>query len=106
MKTPTRSNWSQTLGQLAGDIHRSAFNFLAGCIHSWRFQISPAGLSLDEDIANLEARMEQVRHTGRQFSQSEILRAYAVQLHLKQIARLLRAARVETAGALGKPEKD
>jgi uncharacterized membrane protein YccC len=93
------------LGQLAGDT-RIGFNFLAGCIHSWRFQISPAGLSLDEDIANLEARMEQVRHTGRQFSQSEILRAYAVQLHLKQIARLLRAARVETAGALGKPEKD
>ena len=30
-----------------------------------------------------------VRHTGIGFSQAEILRAYAVQLHLKQIARLL-----------------
>jgi hypothetical protein len=45
--------------------------------------------------------MEQVRHTGIEFSQAEILRAYAVQLHLKQIARLLRAARVETSLAIG-----
>ncbi len=40
-----------------------------------------------------------------QFSQAEILRAYAVQLHLKQIARLLRASRVETSSAIGEAQK-
>jgi len=45
--------------------------------------------------------MEKVRHTGANFSQAEILRAYAVQLHLKQIARLLRASRIETSSAAG-----
>ena len=48
--------------------------------------------------------MDSVRHTGIGFSQSEILRAYAVQLHLKQIARLLRASRVETSRAVGEPQ--
>jgi hypothetical protein len=45
--------------------------------------------------------MDAVRHTGIRFSQAEILRAYAVQLHLKQVARLLRASRVETSHAVG-----
>ena len=45
------------------------------------------------------------RHTGIGFSQAEILRAYAVQLHLKQVARLLRASRVETGHAVGEPQK-
>ncbi len=45
--------------------------------------------------------MAEVRHTGIEFSQSEVLRAYAAQLHLKQIARLLRASRMETARATG-----
>jgi hypothetical protein len=58
-------------------------------------------MSLEQDIAELEARMDAVRHTGIGFSQAEILRAYAVQLHLKQIARLLRASRVETSSAVG-----
>ena len=58
-------------------------------------------MNLEEDIEELEKRMEQVRHTGIGFSQAEILRAYAVQLHLKQIARLLRAARVEASRAVG-----
>jgi hypothetical protein len=58
-------------------------------------------MNLEEDIEQLEKRMEQVRHTGIGFSQAEILRAYAVQLHLKQIARLLRASRVETSRAVG-----
>ena len=52
-------------------------------------------------IADLEARMDEVRHTGVAFEQAEILRAYAVQLHLKQIARLLRATRAETSSAVG-----
>lgn len=94
------------LGRLVVDI-RSGFHFLGGCIHQWRFNVAPSGINLEEDIAQLEARMAEVRHTGAQFSQAEILRAYAVQLHLKQIARLLRSARVETGRAVGNlPKQD
>jgi uncharacterized membrane protein YccC len=88
------------LGHLAVDI-RTGFHHVASCIHGWRFNIPPPGLYLEQDIAELEARMDAVRHTGIGFSQAEILRAYAVQLHLKQIARLLRASRVETSRAIG-----
>jgi uncharacterized membrane protein YccC len=92
------------LGRLALDI-RTGFHHVAGCIHGWRFQVPPPGMSLEDDIVQLEARMAEVRHTGVQFSQAEILRAYAVQLHLKQIARLLRASRVETGRAIGEAQK-
>jgi uncharacterized membrane protein YccC len=92
------------LGQLAGDIQKG-FQHVAGRIHEWRFNVPPHGLNLEEDIAQLEARMTAVRHTGIEFSQAEILRAYAVQLHLKQIARLLRASRVETNRAVGESEE-
>jgi uncharacterized membrane protein YccC len=92
------------LGRLAVDI-RTGFNHVAGCIHKWRFHIPPRGINLEQDIAGLEARMDLVRHTGIGFSQAEILRAYAVQLHLKQIARLLRASRVETSRAVGEPQE-
>jgi uncharacterized membrane protein YccC len=92
------------LGQLATDI-RTGFHHVADCIHRWRFNVPPRGLSLEADIAHLEARMDAVRHTGIGFSQPEILRAYAVQLHLKQIARLLRASRVETNRAIGAGEE-
>ncbi len=67
------------LGRLAVDI-LTGFHYVAECIHGWRFHIPPPGLLLEEDIAQLEARMAEVRHTGFQFSQAEILRAYAVQL--------------------------
>lgn len=92
------------LGKLAVDI-QTGFHYVAGCTHDWRFHIPPQGLNLEEDIAKLEARMAAVRHTGFQFSQAEILRAYAVQLHLKQIARLLRSSRVETSRAIGEAQK-
>ncbi|MGA3370270.1 MAG: FUSC family protein [Terracidiphilus sp.] len=92
------------LGRLAVDI-RTGFHHVAECIHEWRFHIPPPGMNLEEDIAQLEARMAEVRHTGFQFTQAEILRAYAVQLHLKQIARLLRASRVETSRAVGEAQK-
>jgi hypothetical protein len=49
--------------------------------------------------------MDEVRHMGIGFSQAEVLRAYAVQLHLKQIARLLRATRLETSSAVGDSTK-
>jgi uncharacterized membrane protein YccC len=92
------------LGKLAADI-RSGFQHVAGRIHEWRFDVVPSNMSLEEDIEQLEARMDSVRHTGIEFSQAEILRAYAVQLHLKQIARLLRASRVETSLAVGEAQK-
>lgn len=93
------------LGRLAIDIH-SGFQWVAKCTHSWRFHVPPPGLHLEDDIAQLEARMAEVRHTGAQFSQAEILRAYAVQLHLKQVARILRASRVETSRAIGEAQKE
>jgi hypothetical protein len=78
---------------------------VASCIHKWRFNVPPLLLNLEEDIAQLEARMTAARPKGIEFSQAEILRAYAVQLHLKQIARLLRASRVETSRAIGEPQE-
>ncbi|MDR3752937.1 MAG: FUSC family protein [Terracidiphilus sp.] len=93
------------LTRLADDIH-SGFNYIAGCIHRWRFDKPAEGVHLEQDIADLEARMDAVRHTGIDFSQAEIMRAYAVQLHLKQIARLLRAARIETSHAVGQGSKE
>jgi len=92
------------LGKLAVDI-LSGFQHVAGRIHAWSFELAPAQMNLEEDIEQLEARMEQVRHTGRAFSQAEILRAYAVQLHLKQIAQLLRASRMETSVAVGETQE-
>jgi uncharacterized membrane protein YccC len=92
------------LGQLAVDI-QGGFHYAGDCIHSWRFHVAPPGINLENDIAQLETRMAAIRHTGAQFAQAEILRAYAVQLHLKQIARLLRASRVETSGAIGEAKK-
>jgi len=92
------------LDRLALDI-RTGFHHVAECIHEWRFHIPPQGINLEEDIAQLEARMAEVRHTGFKFSQAEILRAYAVQLHLKQLARLLRASRVETSRAVGEAQR-
>ena len=92
------------LGRLVLDI-RTGFHHVAECIYEWRFHIPPLGMNLEEDIAQLEARMAEVRPTGFQFTQAEILRAYAVQLHLKQIARSLRASRVETSRAVGESQK-
>lgn len=84
------------LSKLVEDI-RTGFQYVARCIHQWRFHVPPANIDLEGDIAKLEERMAALRPRGIEFGQDEILRAYAVQLHLKQIARLLRAARVETS---------
>ena len=92
------------LSQLAVDI-RTGFHHVASCIHTWRFNIPPPGMNLEEDIAQLEARLSQVRPASSQFAQAEILRAYSVQLHLKQLARILRASRVETSRAIGEPQE-
>jgi uncharacterized membrane protein YccC len=92
------------LEQLAADT-RARFCYLAECIHAWRFHIPPPGLLLEEDIAELEARMNEVRPKNIQLTQAEILRVYAVQLHLKQIARLLCASRQETSRVIGEKQQ-
>ena len=92
------------LPHLATDI-RNGLQHMAACIHKWRFAKPPEGIHFEQDIADLEAQMDAVRHTGIGFSQAEILRTYAVQLHLKQIARLLRTARVEASHAVGEAKK-
>jgi hypothetical protein len=92
------------LGKLAADIS-FGFHHVAGCIHRWEFHVPPPGISLEEDIARLEERLNAIRPKGIEFEQAEILRAYAVLLHLKQIARLLRASRVETSHAVGEAEQ-
>jgi uncharacterized membrane protein YccC len=89
------------LGRLAEDV-RAGFHYAAQCIQKWRFDVAPKEIDLEQDIARLEGRMDEVRHAGRGFAQAEVMRAYAVQLHLKQIARLLRASRVDTCRAVGK----
>lgn len=83
----------------------AGFQYVATCIHNWRFHVPPPGLHLEQDIQQLEERMSAMRPKGIEFSQAEILRGYAVQLHLKQIARLLRASRIETSRAVGQGQE-
>jgi uncharacterized membrane protein YccC len=89
------------LSKLAASI-LTGFQYIGGCIHRWSFDAPPEDIDLEEDIAALEDRMAAIRPLGLEFPQEEILRAYAVQLHLKQHARLLRSARVETNLAIEK----
>jgi uncharacterized membrane protein YccC len=89
------------LSKLTVDI-RAGFQYVAGCIHRWRFDSPPEDIDLEADITALEAKMAEIRPRGLEFPQEEILRVYAVQLHLKQLARLLRSARVETDSAIQK----
>ena len=72
------------------------FQHIAGCIHRWQFDEAPTGWALEDGIAALEEKMAAIRPTGLEFPQAEILRAYAVQLHLKHLARELRRSLVET----------
>jgi hypothetical protein len=88
------------LGTMARDIYRG-FQFMGGCIHRWKFDVAPEDFSLAKDVAALEEKMAAVRPTGFNYPQEEIFRAYAVQLHLKQLARLLRSSRVETSETIG-----
>ena len=88
------------LGRLVTDIHRG-FQYVAGCIHRWRFDEAPKGLMLEDDITALKTKMAEIQPASLDFPQSEILRAFAVQLHLKQLARLLRNSRIETSRTVG-----
>ena len=86
------------LGLLVTNIHRG-FENIARCIYRWRFDPSSVSLRLDDDVAALEKKMTAIRPIGLSYAQEEILRAYAMQLHLKQLARLMRTARIECAQA-------
>ena len=88
------------LGKLAMDIPKG-FRYVAECIHRWRFDEAPKDLMLEDDITALETKMAAIRPHGLEFPQAEILRAYAVQLHLKQLALLLRSSRIETSRIAG-----
>jgi uncharacterized membrane protein YccC len=88
------------LGKLAEDIERG-FRYVGSCIHRWNFVEPLAGVNLEDDIAALEARVATIRPSGLDFPHAEIVRANAVQLHLKQLARLLRMTRIETSRAVG-----
>ena len=92
------------LEKLCNDIH-AGFQHVASCIHRWYFVQEPTKFRLEEDIAHLEMRLNELRPAGLglDFPQTEILRAYALQLHLKHLARLLRASRVETNLTVGTP---
>ena len=87
------------LDNLATNIEKG-FQYVAGCIHRWQFDEAPTGWALEEDIAALEEKMAAIRPTGLKFPLAEILRAYAVQLHLKHLARELWRSRVETDEAV------
>jgi uncharacterized membrane protein YccC len=87
------------LGKLAIDIHLG-FQYVGGCIHRWHFAEAPEDLMLEEDITALEQKMAAIRPSGLDFPQEEILRVYAVQLHLKQLARLIRRSRIQTGEAV------
>ena len=78
-----------------------SFKHLAECVEQWRFDIRKPGLDPEKDIAALKAKVLEIRHTSLNFPLSEVLRVYAFQLHLKHIARLLRAARHEALDATG-----
>jgi len=88
------------LRRLTADIH-VGFQYVAGCIHRWRFDEPPKALFLEDDITALKAKMAEVQPASVDLPQSEILRAYAAQLHLKQLARLLRSSRIETNRTVG-----
>lgn len=84
----------EEMGRLVQDT-KTGFQHVANCAKHWRFDIPPAGISLESDIEVLEAKIAEGRHTSKQVPLEEILRLYAVGLHLKQIARLLRSSRIQ-----------
>ena len=81
------------LSQLAADI-RTGFHYVGSCIHKWRFSVPPEGINLEQDIADLEARMDEVRHTGIAFSagrdSARLCRATASEADCAAAARLAR----------------
>ena len=89
------------LSSLVANVYRG-FEYVAGCIHRWEFNEAPDSLSLEHCVTSLESKMATVRPAGINYPQEEILRAYAVQLHLKQLAHLLRSSRIESARVVAK----
>jgi uncharacterized membrane protein YccC len=73
-----------------------SFPQLAKSIRFWHFRSVTPGIDLESDQTALGAKVLQVRKTSLGFPLDEVLRIYAVQLHLKRIVRLLQVARSET----------
>lgn len=84
---------------------KSGFLHVANCASNWRFDIPPVGVDLPQDIADLEARIAEGRSKSQGVPLEEMLRLYAVQLHLKELARTLRASRVQLHEAILENER-
>jgi uncharacterized membrane protein YccC len=85
------SRYEPELGSLIGSVSKS-FPRIATCIQQWRFGPARNAIDMEGEMRALEARVSDVRHTSVNFPLDEMLRIYAVQLHLKQMARLLQTA--------------
>jgi uncharacterized membrane protein YccC len=85
------SRYEPELGNLIDAIARN-FPRLAKCIQQWQFDSARTAVDMEGELKALESRVSEVRHTSVSFPLNEMLRIYAVQLHLKQIARLLQGA--------------
>lgn len=68
------------------------FPLLAKNVQRWNFGKNRTALDMDRELQALEERVSEARHTSVNFPLHEMLRIYAVQLHLKQIAMLLKSA--------------
>ncbi len=77
------------------------FPQLARSIRFWEFHAETPGIDLAGDQAALEAKVLLVRKTSLGFPLDEVLRIYAVQLHLKRVAHLLDDARLEALAIAG-----
>jgi uncharacterized membrane protein YccC len=97
-------NQEPELGTLIAHT-REAFDYVAECVSLWRFHVPPSAWNLEEDIHALETRSKGNRQTALTFPQEEILRNFAVQVHLKQVARLLRTARLEAHEATSESDQ-
>jgi len=95
-----RSALHPELERLIADIHHG-FEWVARCIHRWSFSTAPRGFSLEEDLTALEHKIAAIDRSSHGMPQVDLLHGYAVQLHLMQLARLLRAARIETGRTVG-----
>jgi uncharacterized membrane protein YccC len=86
------------IGNLTRDLCLS-LDSLARSVHQWKFDASSETPSLQNGVTLLDEKMAQMRSRVLEFPQPEIFRAYAMQLHLKQLARILQNARNETVKA-------
>lgn len=98
----TKQSYTMHLEPEIGNLTRNlslSLESLARCVHQWKFDASQEDFSLQDDIAHLDKKIALMRPSVLEFPQQEIFRTYAVQLHLKQLARLLQNARNDAVKA-------